>query len=48
MRQTGADGTVKEGDRMLFSKYAGNRNQRSTASSILFMREDDILGVILQ
>lgn len=45
-----ADGTVlamdvKEGDRVLFGKYAGNEI-KVEGKSYLMMREDDILGVI--
>ena len=36
---------VKEGDRVLFSKYAGTEIKMDGVEH-LFMREDDILGVI--
>ena len=36
---------VKEGDRILFSKYAGNE-VKIDGEEHLIMREDDILGVI--
>jgi len=36
---------VKKGDRVLFSKYAGNEIKMDGVEH-LFMREDDILGVI--
>jgi chaperonin GroES len=36
---------VKEGDRVLFSKYAGAEIKMDGVEH-LFMREDDILGVI--
>ena len=36
---------VKEGDRVLFSKYAGTEIKMNGVEH-LFMREDDILGVI--
>lgn len=36
---------VKEGDRVIFAKYSGNEI-RIDGEEHLFMREDDILGVI--
>ncbi|MCI5162265.1 MAG: co-chaperone GroES, partial [Candidatus Electrothrix sp. AX5] len=36
---------VKEGDRVLFSKYGGT-DVKFDGQSYLIMREDDILGVI--
>lgn len=36
---------VKEGDRVLFSKYAGTETKLDGVDHII-MREDDILGVI--
>ncbi|HDM79057.1 MAG TPA: co-chaperone GroES [Deltaproteobacteria bacterium] len=37
--------TVKEGDKVLFSKYAGNE-VKVEGEELLIMREDDILAVI--
>ena len=37
--------TVKEGDRVLFSKYAGNEIKVEGAD-YLMMREDDILAIL--
>ncbi len=37
--------TVKEGDKILFSKYAGNE-VKVEGEELLIMREDDILAVI--
>ena len=37
--------SVKEGDRILFSKYAGTEIQIGGVDQI-FMKEDDILGVL--
>jgi chaperonin GroES len=37
--------TVKEGDRVLFSKYAGTE-VKIDGEEHLIMREDDILGII--
>ncbi|MBB5022483.1 co-chaperone GroES [Desulfurispira natronophila] len=37
--------TVKDGDRVLFSKYAGT-DVKIDGEEYLIMREDDILGVI--
>ena len=37
--------TVKPGDRILFSKYAGTE-VKIDGEELLIMREDDILGVI--
>jgi chaperonin GroES len=37
--------SVKKGDRILFSKYAGNELKIDGVEHI-FMREDDILGVL--
>ena len=37
--------TVKEGDRILFGKYAGTE-VKVEGEEFLIMREDDILGVI--
>jgi chaperonin GroES len=37
--------TVKEGDRVLFAKYSGTEIKIDGVEN-LFMREDDILGVI--
>jgi chaperonin GroES len=36
---------VKKGDRILFSKYAGN-DVKIDGKEYIFMREDDILGVL--
>lgn len=36
---------VKEGDRVLFSKYAGNEVKINDVEHLI-MREDDILGVL--
>ena len=36
---------VKKGDRVLFSKYAGN-DVKIDGKEYIFMREDDILGVL--
>ena len=36
---------VKKGDRVLFSKYAGN-DVKIDGKEYTFMREDDILGVL--
>ncbi len=36
---------VKEGDRVLFSKYAGT-DVKVDGEELLIMREDDILGVL--
>ena len=36
---------VKEGDRVLFSKYAGTEIKLDDVEH-LFMREDDILGIV--
>jgi chaperonin GroES len=36
---------VKEGDRILFSKYAGT-DIKIDGEEHIFMREDDILGII--
>jgi chaperonin GroES len=36
---------VKEGDRVLFSKYAGTE-VRLDGEDLLIMREDDILGIL--
>ncbi len=48
--KTGDDGKrvpleVKKGDRILFSKYAGNDIKIDGVEHV-FMREDDILGVL--
>ncbi len=37
--------TVKEGDKVLFSKYAGNE-VKVEGEELLIMREDDILAII--
>ena len=37
--------TVKEGDLVLFGKYAGN-DVRIDGDDLLIMREDDILGIV--
>ena len=37
--------TVKEGDRVLFSKYAGTE-VKIDGEEYLIMREDDLLGII--
>ena len=38
---------VKEGDTVLFTAWAGDDfNERSTADSILLMREEDVLAVV--
>jgi chaperonin GroES len=37
--------TVKKGDRILFSKYAGNEVKIDGVEHLI-MREDDILGII--
>ena len=42
---TKLDMSVKVGDRILFSKYAGNE-VKSDGVEHLIMREDDILGII--
>ena len=36
---------VKEGDKVLFSKYAGN-DVKIDGEEYLIMREDDILGIV--
>ena len=38
--------TVKEGDRVLFSKYSGTEFKMD-GEEFLIMREDDILGIIM-
>jgi chaperonin GroES len=38
---------VKKGDKVLFSKYAGN-DIKIDGEELLIMKEDDILGVISQ
>ncbi|MGC9325980.1 MAG: co-chaperone GroES [Desulfomonilia bacterium] len=38
---------VKKGDKILFSKYAGN-DIKIDGEELLIMREDDILGVIVK
>ena len=38
---------VKEGDRVLFGKYAGTEI-KIDGEELIFMREDDILGVLNQ
>lgn len=42
---TRVDMTVKEGDLVLFGKYAGSE-VKIDGDEVLIMREDDILGVI--
>ncbi len=42
---TKLDMTVKEGDIVLFGKYAGNE-VKIDGEEVLIMREDDILGII--
>jgi chaperonin GroES len=37
--------TVKEGDRVLFAKYAGN-DVKVDGEELLIMREDDILAIV--
>jgi chaperonin GroES len=37
--------TVKEGDRILFSKYAGT-DIKVEGEELLFMREDDVLAIV--
>ncbi len=37
--------TVKEGDKVIFGKYAGTKITVGT-DEFLFMREDDIMGVV--
>jgi chaperonin GroES len=38
---------VKVGDRVLFSKYAGNEVPKAYGEDHMVMREEDILGIIL-
>jgi chaperonin GroES len=42
---TKLDMTVKEGDKVLFGKYAGSE-VKIDGKELLIMREDDILGII--
>ncbi len=42
---TRLDMTVKEGDMVLFGKYAGSE-VKIDGEDVLIMREDDILGII--
>jgi chaperonin GroES len=42
---TRVDMTVKEGDLVLFGKYAGSE-VKIDGEEVLIMREDDILGII--
>ena len=42
---TRVDMTVKEGDMVLFGKYAGSE-VKIDGEDVLIMREDDILGII--
>ena len=42
---TRVDMTVKEGDLVLFGKYAGSE-VKIDGDEVLIMREDDILGII--
>ena len=42
---TKLDMTVKEGDKVLFGKYAGSE-VKMDGKELLIMREDDILGII--
>ena len=42
---TRVDMTVKEGDLVLFGKYAGSE-VKVDGDEVLIMREDDILGII--
>jgi chaperonin GroES len=42
---TKLDMTVKEGDKVLFGKYAGSE-VKIDGQELLIMREDDILGII--
>jgi len=42
---TRLDMTVKEGDMVLFGKYAGSE-VKIDGDDVLIMREDDILGII--
>jgi chaperonin GroES len=42
---TKLDMTVKEGDKVLFGKYAGSE-VKIDGQELLIMREDDILGIV--